>query len=85
MAVAAPGYRFKDHPQIVARFERAFRTLEQLPCDVLVTPHPAASDLWARVDKSGGDAAFIDPDACRHYAVDARDGLQQRLASESPR
>ena len=87
-AVAAPGYRFTEHPQIVASFERSFHSLEQLPCDVLVTPHPEASDLWGRVHNSeqgAGDAAFIDPGACRDYAAQAREGLRQRLASESPR
>lgn len=92
-AVSAAGYRFTDHPQVLASFEASFRTLEQLPCDVLITPHPTASGLWARLqqrslargpeDNSGGDAAFIDPEACRRYAAQSRQGLEQRLRSET--
>lgn len=84
-AVAAPGYRFTAHPQVVASFERSFRTLEQLPCEVLVTPHPEVSAVWSRLqdsERGGGDAAFIDPQACRSYAARSREGLRQRLASE---
>lgn len=85
-AVAAPGYRFTDHPQVVASFEGSFHTLEQLPCDVLLTPHPGVSDLWGRLQQRehGGDAAaFIDPQACRRFAAQAREDLTLRLASEA--
>jgi metallo-beta-lactamase class B len=87
-AVSAPGYLFSQHPQVVESFEHSFRTLEQLPCDVLLTPHPEASDLWTRVKKNehgGGDAAFIDKTACRTYAEHARAALQKRLEEEARR
>jgi metallo-beta-lactamase class B len=85
-AVSAPGYRFSDHPEVARSFEESFRTLENLPCDVLLTPHPTVSDLWSRLQQSkhgAGDAAFIDQGACRRYVKGARQGLKQRLADET--
>jgi metallo-beta-lactamase class B len=85
-AVSAQGYLFNRHPQVVESFERSFRVLEKLPCDVLLTPHPEVSNLWNRLERSehgGGDAAFIDPSACRRYVENARAGLRKRLEDES--
>jgi metallo-beta-lactamase class B len=84
-AVSQPGYRFGQHPEVLESFERSFRMLERLPCDVLLTPHPEASGLWSRQEKQlqgGADAAFIDRGACRRYVERAREGLRQRLADE---
>jgi metallo-beta-lactamase class B len=53
--VSADGFRFSDSPayrSAVADFERGFRTLETLSCDILVTPHPSASALWERLEGS---------------------------------
>jgi metallo-beta-lactamase class B len=86
-AISSPGYRFREHPEVVRSFEASFRAIEGFPCDVLLTPHPEAAGLWSRLEKSthgGGDAAFIDPDACRRYVEHAREGLQQRLMGETP-
>ena len=82
--VSADGFRFRDAPTILADFERTFATVERLPCDVLVTPHPSASRLWDRVAaRDAGDAdALVDPAACTRYAATARQRLADRLASE---
>lgn len=76
--VSAPGYRFTDHPALLAAFARAFEVLERVPCDVLLTPHPSASQLWDRV----AARTLVDPEACRRYAATARARLDSRLASE---
>jgi metallo-beta-lactamase class B len=84
-ALAAPGYRFSDHPRYVAAFRRSIATVAALPCDVLLTPHPGASDFWERVArrKSSGDVApLVDADACRTYAAAAGKGLDAQLARE---
>jgi metallo-beta-lactamase class B len=72
-------YRFADHPDYVAAFERSFDTVAGLPCDLLLTPHPAASDLLARLN---GDAPLVDPGACKAFAANARANLATRLADE---
>lgn len=81
--VSADGFRFTDspaYPTAVADFERGFRTLETLSCDILVTPHPAASSLWERL--AGGPGKLIDREACKRYAATARQQLQRRLETE---
>jgi metallo-beta-lactamase class B len=58
-----------------------FATVRALPCDILLTPHPEASDLWSRLERRGhGDAdALVDATACRHVADAARERLQERV------
>jgi len=83
-AVSANDYRFSDelaHPGVVARFRTTFNIVAQLPCDILMTPHPGASDLMARL----GPAAtkpLVDSTACKRYAADASARLDARLAKE---
>mgnify|MGYP003576996670 CR=1 FL=1 len=73
-------YRFSDHPEYVATFRRSIDTVASLPCGILVSPHPLASDLFARMD---GEAPLVDADACRRYADGARARLDKRLADEA--
>ncbi len=85
--ISDDGFRFTDgaaYPDAVADFERGFRTLEALPCDVLVTPHPAVSGWWERVAaRDRGDPnALVDPGACRAYAARSRAQLAARLERE---
>lgn len=84
-ALAAPGYRFSDHPSYVAAFRRSIATAAALPCDVLLTPHPGASDFWERIArrKSPADVApLVDAGACRAYAAEAGKTLDAQLARE---
>ncbi|MFC5579879.1 subclass B3 metallo-beta-lactamase [Rhodanobacter terrae] len=83
--IGAPGFRFSDHPRHVAAFHQAIATVAALPCDILLTPHPDASDFWQKVAgrKSDADAApLIDAGACRTYAATAAKMLDARLARE---
>jgi len=84
-AVSADNYRFTDHPDLVAGFEKSFTTLETLPCDILLTPHPGFSNILGRLearDKDGKPDAFIDSGACKKLAQSSREGLAKRLAHE---
>ena len=77
--------RNTTYPNVLKDFENSFRTLDALPCDVLLTPHPEASDLWTKLEKrdhGGGADAFVDPTACRHLADAARERLKARVAAE---
>jgi len=58
--------------------------LEHLPCDVLVTPHPDASQFWQRAaaHDAGQADALVDANACRAYAAAARERLTKRIATE---
>ncbi|KAF1710555.1 subclass B3 metallo-beta-lactamase [Pseudoxanthomonas kalamensis DSM 18571] len=82
-AISDDEYRYGDddaHPGYLDAFRRGIEALATLPCDVLITPHPLASNLFARMD---GHAELVDPGACRRYAERGRDGLQRRLADEA--
>jgi metallo-beta-lactamase class B len=77
---SAEGYRFSDHPDHVARFRTSLRKIGQLPCDILITPHPAVSNLRARL---AGRIPLVDARACANYAAAASRKLDERLASEA--
>lgn len=79
-AIAAPGYRFTAHPAYVQRFRQALATVAGLDCDLMMTPHPAASALFARL---GGGAPLAQPGACRAYSAKGEAGLTARLAQEA--
>lgn len=72
------------YPTAAADYARGYAALESLKCDVLITPHPSASNLWARVaaQASGTGPGLIDGDACKRYAAGARAQLEKRLATE---
>jgi len=78
-AVSREGYRFADQPLLVARFRAAFDRVAQLDCDILITPHPSASNLF---DRLAGRAPLAGPESCRRYAEGARRRLDERLARE---
>lgn len=86
-AVSRPGFRFSassEYPNALADFRHSFETLEKLPCDVLISAHPEASQLWERLEASAtaGSEAFVDPQACRTYVAAARTLLDARLEQE---
>ena len=86
--VSRQGFRYsgdKDYPAAKADFEQAFATLEALPCDVLVTPHPEVVQLFERVaarDAAPGTTLKQDG-ACKAYAAKGRQALAERLAAEA--
>jgi metallo-beta-lactamase class B len=88
-AVSAEGFLFtrsKEYPTVIAEFEKTFATLSTVPCDVLLTPHPEASDLWGRLAKRGQGAVpdpLVDSTACRRYAENGRNGLTRRITREN--
>ncbi|KQM65528.1 subclass B3 metallo-beta-lactamase [Sphingomonas sp. Leaf17] len=79
-ATAAGSYRFSDHPAYVAAFRASLARLARLPCDLIVTPHPSASDLY---DRLAGATPLSDPAACVTYAARHRALLDAKLASEA--
>ena len=73
-----------SYPNAVADFRRGFATLERLSCDVLVTPHPSASNLWRRISPTDATPTpqLVDRGACKRYAATARRLLDERVARE---
>lgn len=87
-SISAPGFRFTgdaSHRSRVSSFRKSIETVAELPCGILLTPHPEAFDLDARLARRAAspDAnAFVDPGACRRYAEGARQRLDKRVAEE---
>jgi metallo-beta-lactamase class B len=81
-AVSGPNYQFSHHPDYVARFRASLRKIAQLRCDILITPHPAVSNFYARM---AGQAPLVDRHACVDYAATASRNLDERLLSEGKR
>jgi metallo-beta-lactamase class B len=80
-AVSDDEYRFGDdaaHPGVAAAFFRSIATVGGLPCDILMTAHPDASDFWERK----ANTTLIDNGACRRYADKAQQALDRRIAGE---
>jgi metallo-beta-lactamase class B len=79
-AVSTDAYRFTDHPDHVATFRSALDAIARIDCDLIITPHPSASQLY---EKLAGDAPLAYPGACRNYAAWGREQLDARLAREA--
>lgn len=79
-AVSSDAYRFRDHPAYVARLRKTIAKVAALPCDIILTPHPGASDMAERL---AGIQPLVDRNGCRTYAAAATARLDKRLADEA--
>ncbi|HEY6893488.1 MAG TPA: subclass B3 metallo-beta-lactamase [Rhodanobacteraceae bacterium] len=82
--ISDDGFLFSDeaaHPGVLAAFRQSAETIAALPCDILVTPHPDASELWDRLGPAP-TKPLVDTDACRRYAAGATKRLDERVAGE---
>jgi len=78
--VSGKDYRFSDHPQYVAAYRTSIAKIAALPCDILLTPHPSASDMVKRLAPG---RPLDDPIACKHYGASLTTQLDDRLAKEA--
>ncbi len=78
--ISADGYRFSDNPARVAAAREGLAVIAGLPCDILITPHPSASDLLPRLS---GAKPLVQFGACRSYAATATERFEARLAQEA--
>jgi metallo-beta-lactamase class B len=86
--VSADGFFFTrsaTYSTGVSDFDHSFSVLETLSCDILITPHPEASNFWQRIAArdSGNAQALVDRDACRRFAGKAKRDLAARIAREN--
>lgn len=84
--ISAPGFYFSKHAQLMQGFEKSFTFLETTPCDILITPHPEASELWDRMERHRRGLEpdpLVDRTACRRLAESARDQLTIREHEEA--
>ncbi len=73
--VTADGYRYTSAAgaPFVAGFEKSYRKMNALKCDILISAHP---------DNAGEGRYNAKPGACRAYAERSRGLLAKRLADE---
>ncbi|HKQ04370.1 MAG TPA: subclass B3 metallo-beta-lactamase [Blastocatellia bacterium] len=82
-----PGYRLVNnsaYPQIAADYEKTFRVLKSLPCDIFLGAHGNYFDLetkYARL-KEVGLAAFVDPVGYKNYVADREETFKVELAKQ---
>ncbi|QWF14866.1 subclass B3 metallo-beta-lactamase [Lysobacter capsici] len=74
-------YRYSENAEMVAAFRKSLATIAALPCDILLTPHPSASQLLERLDPTSG-IGLVDTHACRAYAATGSEKLDTRLSKE---
>jgi metallo-beta-lactamase class B len=78
--VSDKSYRFSDHPEYLAAYRASIAKVAALPCDILLTPHPSASDMIRRLAPG---KPLDDADGCRDYAAQLTKQLDERLAKEA--
>jgi metallo-beta-lactamase class B len=78
-AISRDDYRFTDHPTRVAPYRTTLAIVAAMKCDVVITPHPELSNLFARL---AGAAPLVDPTGCKRIAKSATAAIDRRLASE---
>jgi metallo-beta-lactamase class B len=87
--VAAEGFKFtqsRDYPSALSDFQQSFSFLSAVPCDILLTPHPDASDFWERVEQRNQGLVpdpIIDSSRCRRLADKFREQLRERVSAET--
>lgn len=77
--VSSDDYRFTDHPEYVEAFRDSLARLAELDCDLLLTPHPSASQMRDRL-RAGDLTTGMN---CREYAEIQDTRLMERLAREA--
>jgi len=77
--VSSDSYRFSDNPEVVSGYRKGLTSLAELPCDMLLTPHPSSSQMIERM-ATGGLAGGMN---CREYAQSIEARLKKRLAEEA--
>ncbi|WP_300973692.1 subclass B3 metallo-beta-lactamase [Sphingomonas sp. LHG3406-1] len=78
--VSRDDYRFTDHPDVVAAFRDSIARVAALDCEILLTPHPSASNM---IQRFAGKAPLFDPRGCADYGVAKTKQLDERLAKEA--
>ncbi len=86
--VAAVGFRYTGDartPSRVDKFRKSIATVASLPCDIVITTHPSATNLDGKLKLRAGKPAtdpLIDPQGCRTLAATATKQLDARVAEE---
>jgi metallo-beta-lactamase class B len=83
-----PGYKLvgnKKYPQIAQDYERTFKVLKGLPCDIFLGAHGAYYGMEAKFGqmKEGRPNPFIDPDGYKAYVADREEAFREELKKQN--
>lgn len=83
-----PGYKLVNnttYPQIASDYEKMFRVLRSLPCDVFLGAHGDYYNLEAKFARlhPGGVNPFIDPIGYKNYLDEREQAFRAELARQS--
>ena len=87
-----PGYKLVNnakYPEIARDYERGFRVLKSLPCDVFLGAHGDYYDLAAKYARmstapnSAGANPYIDPEGYKSYVADREQAMRAELKRQS--
>jgi len=90
-STSAPDYKLVNnakYPNIVADYQRSFRVLESLPCDVFLSAHGSFFDLKGKMARLAHGAAtnpFIDPKGYRRFLEDSKESFYKQLKAQQAR
>jgi len=75
----------KEYPTIAQDFEKTFRVLKSLPCDIFLGAHGGYFDMEKKYPKfKAGDASvWIDPAGYKAYVADREKAFRAELAKQS--
>ena len=89
-STSAPGYKLVNnpsYPDIVADYEKSFRLLKSLRCDVFLASHGQFYDMLGKaklLEQNPKTNPFIDPEGYRRYLDESEKSFRKLLASQSP-
>ncbi len=83
-----PGYKLvknKEYPQIAQDYEKMFRVLKALPCDIFLGAHGSYYDMESKVGriKLAGPNPFVDPAGYHAYITEREQAFRAELRKQS--
>ena len=82
-----PGYKLVNnsaYPEIAQDYERMFRVLKSLPCDIFLGAHGGYFDMEGKYSrmKTGAVSPFVDPACYRKFVTDKEQEFRTELAEQ---
>jgi metallo-beta-lactamase class B len=82
-----PGYKLVDnrtYPQIAEDYERMWRVLKSLPCDIFLGAHGGYFDLQEKYPliKEGAANPFVDPEGYKKFVAEKEQEFRTELAKQ---
>lgn len=82
-----PGYKLvhnQNYPQIAEDYERMWRVLKSLPCDLFLGAHGSYFGLERKYAglNDGGENPFVDPDGYKKFIAQAEQDFRAELAKQ---